>query len=144
MDWDEVWNAAETDQAERKQDERLGPGSYILKVTAAKETTTQKGNPRWLFTLWCEQGVAWKGVNVPYPGAKPGMARFFVDDCRKLGLTQEALAASVPNALKGVIGAVFNVELEQDGEWLNCEIGAEEPRTATLGPVERDEDQEPF
>ena len=118
MSWRKIFDAAD----EGGSDEKLGIGMYVLEVTAAKQTVTKAGNPRWLFTLECPEGVAWKGVNVPYDGCKPGMFHFFREEMQTLGLTAEMLDADVDQALATTVGKRFSVIVKQRDQWTDVEL----------------------
>ena len=117
--WKEVFDASADDYT---PDERLGVGIYTVEVTAVSQKETRAGNPRWLFTLSCPEGVAWKGVNVPYDGCKPGMHHFFVSDMEMLGITSAMLEADVDKALESAVGKRFRIAVTQRGEYADVEL----------------------
>ena len=144
--WKEVFDSAEKSAAQGSgQSEKLGPGHYVAKITGAKTTITQKGNPRFLFTLWTPEGVAWLGVNVPYEGCHRALGFFFTRDMGMLGITPAMLDANEEAALKSAVGAVFRIEIKQqkDSEYLSTELIEELARTAELGPCEAPSKPEP-
>ena len=146
MDWQKTFDQAQQAAAQGSgQDEKLGPGFYVAKITGAKTTITKKGNPRLLFTLWTPEGVTWLGVNVPYEGCHRALGHFFVRDMGMLGITPAMLASNEEAALKSAVGAVFRIEIKQqkDSEYTNTELIEELGRTAELGPCEAPQEPEP-
>ena len=137
MSWVETFKrAGDADSGQRPKDDKLGPGAYNAKIVHAKEVTTRAGNPRFLFTFWTEQGVAWHGVNVPYEGCHRVVPMFFKRDMTALRITPEMLDADVGNALKSTVGQVWFIEIVEKGEYLNTELIEElDPRSAKLGPT---------